>query len=104
MKPEQGRTPCPGRIRERTMPENSANRNLRQADLAEVVENQEAKIALLLREAKVRGEGVSKADLIFQYRYTQCAARIFSLEKRGWVIAHRQIPGQRFVSYFLVSE
>jgi hypothetical protein len=65
---------------------------------------QRDKILRLLREAKLRGQGVSRADLIFQHRYTQCAARIFELEKHGCVIEHRSILGERFVTYFLVSE
>jgi hypothetical protein len=65
---------------------------------------QRDKILRLLREAKLRGQGVSRADLIFQHRYTQCAARIFELEKHGYAIEHRSIPDERFVTYFLVSE
>lgn len=61
-------------------------------------------ILRLLREAKLRGQGVSRADLIFEHRYTQCGTRIFELERLGYVIEHRSIPGQRFVTYFLVSE
>jgi hypothetical protein len=61
-------------------------------------------ILCLLREARDRGQGVNKAVLLFQYRYTQAAARIFELEKQGCVIEHRSIPGERFVTFFLVSE
>jgi hypothetical protein len=61
-------------------------------------------ILRLLREAKLQGEGVRKADFVFQYEYTQVAARIFELEAMGYDIDHRSIPGQRLVTYFLLKE
>lgn len=66
--------------------------------------HQRDEILRLLREAKARGQGVNKAVLLFHLRYTQAAARIFELEKQGYVIEHRSIPGERFVTFFLVSE
>jgi hypothetical protein len=66
--------------------------------------HQRDEILRLLREAKARGQGVNKAVLLFQHRYTQAAARVFELEKQGYVIDHRAIPGERFVTFFLVSE
>jgi hypothetical protein len=65
---------------------------------------QRDEILRLLREAKARGQGVNKAVLVFECRYTQCATRIFELEKQGFKIEHRSIPGERFVTFFLVSE
>lgn len=67
-------------------------------------DSQRSEILELLRAAKMRGEGVRRADLIFQYRFTQCGSRVFELEKEGFEIEHRQEPGQRYVTYFLVSE
>jgi hypothetical protein len=61
-------------------------------------------ILTLLREAKLRGEGVDRAHLLSECRYTQCAARIFELEQQGYVIRHETRSGQRYVTYFLVSE
>jgi len=65
---------------------------------------QRDEVLRLLREAKARGQGVSRADLIFQYHYTQCGTRIFELERDGYKIEHRQIPGQCYVTYFLLAE
>jgi hypothetical protein len=67
-------------------------------------DTQRADILRLLREAKGRGDGVRRADLIFQYRYTQCGTRIFELEEQGYEVRHEIEPGQRYVTYFLVSE
>ena len=61
-------------------------------------------ILRLLREAKLRGEGVRKADLLFGYHYTQCAARIWELEQQGFKIDHRSVPSEKFVVFFLISE
>jgi hypothetical protein len=66
--------------------------------------DQREEVLRLLREAKARGLGVNKAVLLFEYRYTQCATRVFELEQQGYVIEHRSIPGERFVTFFLVSE
>jgi hypothetical protein len=66
--------------------------------------HQRGEILRLLREAKASGQGVNKAVLVFQCRHTQAAVRIFELEKQGYVIEHRSIPGERFVTFFLVSE
>ena len=60
-------------------------------------------ILALLREAKLRGEGVDRAHLLFECGYTQCAARIFELEQQGYMMRHETRPGQRYVTYFLVS-
>jgi hypothetical protein len=67
-------------------------------------DTQRADILRLLRDAKARGDGVRRADLIFQYRYTQCGTRIFELEQQGYEIRHEMEPGHRYVTYFLVSE
>jgi hypothetical protein len=58
----------------------------------------------LLREAKARGQGLRRADAIFQHRITQVGARVHELERMGYVIRHDLEPGARFVTYFLVSE
>ena len=58
----------------------------------------------LLREAKVRGQGLRRDDAIFQHRITQVGTRIFELEKMGYTIRHVQEPGARFITYFLISE
>lgn len=65
---------------------------------------QRDEILRLLREAKDRGEGVDKVYLIYERHFSQAAARIFELEKMGYVIRHETRPGQKYVSYFLVSE
>jgi len=65
---------------------------------------QRSDILRLLREAKDRGQGVRKSDLVFEYRYTQAAARIWELERQGYVIRHETEPGQRLVTYFLERE
>lgn len=67
-------------------------------------ENQRAEILRLLREARARGEGVRRSDLIFQYRFTQCGSRIFELEKQGFTIERRQEPGERYITYVLIGE
>jgi hypothetical protein len=61
-------------------------------------------ILRLLREAKLRGDGVSNNDLRFQYRYSDAPTRIFELKAMGWGIESRWLPGQRYISYFLLSE
>ena len=52
----------------------------------------------------MHGEGVAKAYLIFGCCFTQAAARIFEPEKMGYVISREKKPGQKYVTYFLVSE
>ena len=64
--------------------------------------NQRDRILALLREAGPRG--VSKEDLIFRHRFTQAAARVFELERMGFVIHHASRPGERLVVFVLVSE
>lgn len=67
-------------------------------------DSQRDEILRLLREAKLRGEGVRRSDLIFAYRFTQCGARIHELERMGYRIENRQEQGQRYVTYFLLAE
>jgi hypothetical protein len=64
--------------------------------------DQAAKILELLREAGARG--VSKELLIFQCGFTQCGARVFELEKRGFKILHEMRPGDRYVTFVFKSE
>jgi hypothetical protein len=64
--------------------------------------SQRDKILELLRQAGPRG--ISRSDLIFHHRMTQCGTRIFELEQMGYVIRHDSRPGQRYVTYVLVSE
>ncbi len=61
-------------------------------------------ILQLLKAAKACGRGVDRAYLIFERHFTQCGTRIFELEQMGYVIRHETRPGQRYVTYFLVSE
>jgi hypothetical protein len=58
----------------------------------------------LLREAKARSQGLRREDAIFAHRITQVGARVHELEKMGYSIRHDLEPGERFVTYFLVSE
>src|SRR5579862_4754033 len=64
--------------------------------------DQAAKILQLLREAGP--QGVSKRFLIFECGYTQCGARIWELERRGYQIHHEQRPGDRYVTFVLIAE
>jgi hypothetical protein len=59
-------------------------------------------ILRLLRQAGP--EGVSKAVLIFDKHYTQAAARVWELEQAGVTICHEMRPGDRYVTFVLVSE
>ena len=68
----------------------------------EFANDQCAKILQLLREAGLRG--VSKEFLVFECRYTQAAARVFELERRGYEIRHEQRPGDRYTTFVLISE
>jgi hypothetical protein len=65
-------------------------------------ESQRAEILDMLRAAGPNG--VSKAELIFTKRMSQCGARIFELEKIGYKIAHTQREGERYVRFVLESE
>jgi len=67
-------------------------------------DTQVADVLRLLQEAKARGQGVRKADLLYEHHYSQAAARIHELEKLGYVIRHETEPGQRYVTYFLERE
>lgn len=68
----------------------------------EFAETQRTDILHMLRE---RGSvGVSRAELIFEKRCTQCGTRIFELEQEGYVIEHRTVPGEIYIRYILVSE
>lgn len=61
-------------------------------------------ILQLLREAKARGRGVRKRDLLFEHHYTQASARIHELEAAGYVIRHETEPGERYVTFYLLLE
>ncbi len=63
---------------------------------------QRDEVLRLLREAGPAG--VRKAELIFDRHYTQCAARIFELQKAGYKICSEQRDGERYVTYVLESE
>ena len=65
-------------------------------------DSQRRRILELLRQAG--SEGVSRSDLIFKHRFTQCGTRIFELEKMSYKIRHEMKPGQHYVTYFLESE
>jgi hypothetical protein len=65
-------------------------------------ESQRAEILEMLKAAGPAG--VSKAELIFTKHWTQCAARIFELERMGYKIAHVQRSGDRLVRFILESE
>lgn len=64
--------------------------------------DQRAEILRLLREAG--SSGVSKEFLIFSKHFTQCGARIFELERQGFNIRHESRPGERYVTFVLISE
>lgn len=68
----------------------------------EFADSQRQRILQLLRLAGTGG--VSHSDLIFQHRFTQRGTRIFELERMGYVIRHATKPGQRYVTYYLISE
>jgi hypothetical protein len=65
-------------------------------------DTQRDKILELLREAGPRG--VRREDLLYVRRWSQAGTRIHELEQQGYVIEHFLEPGQRFVTYRLVSE
>ena len=65
-------------------------------------DTQREKILELLREAGP--QGVRREDLLYVYRWSQAGARIHELERMGYVIEHFLVPGERFVTYRLVSE
>jgi hypothetical protein len=64
--------------------------------------SQRGKILALLRAAGPHG--VSREELIFRYRWTQCGSRVFELEAMGCKIRHESRRGQRLVFYVLESE
>jgi hypothetical protein len=65
-------------------------------------DSQRQKILELLRAAGPRG--VSREELIFGYRWTQCGTRVFELEGMGYKIRHESRPRERLVFYVLESE
>jgi hypothetical protein len=65
-------------------------------------ESQRAEILRLLREAGPGG--VARDFLIYTKHFTQCGARIFELQKMGYVICSKKRAGQRYVTYVLESE
>jgi hypothetical protein len=52
---------------------------------------------------KAKSRGVSKEFLIFELGFTQCGARIYSLEHRGYEIRHEMRPGDRYTTFVLES-
>jgi len=64
--------------------------------------NQREKILELLRASGPRG--VSREELIFRYRWTQCGTRIFELQKMGFVIRSDDRGGRYPTWYVLLSE
>lgn len=65
-------------------------------------DSQRETILALLRIAGPHG--VSRADLIFNYRFTQCGARIDELKRAGYVIKSELREGEQYVRYVLKSE
>jgi hypothetical protein len=65
-------------------------------------ETQREKILKLLRESGPAG--VSRQELIFQHRYTQCGARIDELKRQGYRIESELRPSEKFVTYVLREE
>jgi len=66
------------------------------------VSTQRDKVLRLLRDAGARG--VRREDLLYIHRWSQAGTRIHELERMGYVIEHILEPGQRMVTYRLVSE
>jgi hypothetical protein len=64
--------------------------------------DQRARILNLLRQAGAKG--VRREDLLYVHRWSQAGARIHELERMGYVIEHVLEPGERFVTYRLISE
>jgi hypothetical protein len=65
-------------------------------------ETQRQEILRLLREAGP--SGISRAELIFERRFTQCGARVDELKRQGYVIESEQREGERYVRYVLKGE
>ncbi len=68
----------------------------------EFAETQRDDILQMLRER--RTDGVSRAELIFEKRYSQCGARVDELKRMGYVIRSELREGETYVRYILVSE
>jgi hypothetical protein len=81
--------------------ESAKPRRATRAGRQSFADSQEKKILDLLIEAKSRG--VSKKFLIFELGFTQCGARIHSLERRGHKIRHEMQSGDRYVTFVLES-
>jgi hypothetical protein len=64
--------------------------------------SQREKILELLRAAGPRG--VSREELIFRYRWTQCGTRVFELRGMGYVIRSEDRGGRYPTWYVLKSE
>jgi hypothetical protein len=47
---------------------------------------------------------VRREDLLYVHRWSQAGARINELEHMGYVIEHVSEPGEKFVTYRLLSE
>lgn len=65
-------------------------------------ETQRAEILRLLREAGPAG--VSRAELIFDRRITQCGARVDELRHQNFEILSELREGEKYVRYVLKSE
>lgn len=65
-------------------------------------DTQRDRILALLRKAG--SQGVRREDLLYVHRWSQAGTRIHELERMGYVIEHALEPGQRFVTYRLLSE
>jgi hypothetical protein len=65
-------------------------------------ETQCGKILRLLREAGA--DGVSRVELIFERHMTQCGARIFELQKMGYLIRSEDRGGPYPTWYVLESK
>ena len=79
-----------------------AGQNKPQRGVPGFASTQREKILALLRQAGPGG--VSRESLIFEYRWTQCGARIDELQDMGYTIRHDSRHGERFVRYVLESE
>lgn len=64
------------------------------------VDSQRDEILRMLRLAGT--EGVSRATLIFNNRYTQCGARIFELKRRGYVIRSED-RGENYPTWYVLE-
>lgn len=66
------------------------------------VGTQRSEVLRLLREAGPAG--VSRAELIFERRITQCGARVDELKQQGFEVVSELREGERYVRYVLKGE